>query len=932
MPCPSTAPHRRYVAPGSDSHEARGRPRRPAAGSRRRDRPGGRPVGARARRVRQQTALAESTVGPLSLLSVLEDERNAAAVYAMGQEEAVSLPVEDNAEARARVDAAISAFRAEINDPRRQHRPGLRTALDQLDQLDGLRATIDAVPDDERSLANIEVVTATFDGYSAIMDSFFDANKRVALAIDDPELRRAAELTDLSARQTDLLARLVRDLLLAAVGGDAPDGLRQPSEIASVSRLLGQLRSNEQLIRTKATGEFEPLADALFADESVQRFPELVDSAIATGEVPLDEVLTHSAGEDPETFGYTVFRRADRRPDGHRRRPRGRRRRPPADIRHPGRRRRGGGRRGDVVGVAVDHQAVAVPDPPGQGDGRTPPPRRRPRHPRNPPRRRRRHAHHRTRPRPHPRRSRRRRRRPQHRPGHRPRPRRRTSRPPPQHRRQLRQPRPPQPEPPRPPTRLHHRTRNQRSRPRHPRQPLPPRPPRHPHAPQRREPPRPRRHRTTPQMGRPRPPHRRHPRRPRRSRGLPTRHRPRRRTRHHPRLRRRRPRPPPRRTHRKRPRLLTPRPNRRHPRPQPPTPPPPRHPGYTLAIIDSGLGMPPTDVNAANRRLAGAESFTIAPSKYLGHYVAGNLAARHNIHVHLDNSPGNGITATIDIPPTLLTTDEQFPEPFTPSHGTAALPPITGTGLSPVLAPPEPEPPPCGRPPWRSGTLRPGARPARPAAGPAIPPPPVRASAAPRAGWSSESPGSGQHDRRRRRAVGRPARRSEPPHRQPAAGPRATAPSAGPHRPLGAAGAGVPDRAPLALGRRRPTCPAARPPRPLLAPRPGVVPPDPGPPAPPPWASRVAAAPRPPSRRCGQAAPAGPRPGRRRRVPARPSQGGITSGGLTRRVRAPGSTTEPLLLRRPGGPRAGGPPGRQRRRRPNGRRSSAARPTTSTAS
>ncbi|HEY2999068.1 MAG TPA: nitrate- and nitrite sensing domain-containing protein, partial [Acidimicrobiales bacterium] len=85
-------------------------------------------------------------------------------------------------------------------------------------------------------------------------------------------------------------------------------------------------------------------------------------------------------------------------------------------------------------------------------------------------------------------------------------------------------------------------------------------------------------------------------------------------------------------------------------------------PGYTLAIIDSGLGMPATDVTAANRRLAGAESFTIAPSKYLGHYVAGNLAARHHITVHLDNSPGNGITATIDIPPTLLTSDEAPPQ------------------------------------------------------------------------------------------------------------------------------------------------------------------------------------------------------------------------------------------------------------------------------
>jgi hypothetical protein len=64
--------------------------------------------------------------------------------------------------------------------------------------------------------------------------------------------------------------------------------------------------------------------------------------------------------------------------------------------------------------------------------------------------------------------------------------------------------------------------------------------------------------------------------------------------------------------------------------------------------------MLPEELERANRRLAGAESFTIAPSKYLGHYVAGNLAARHNIHVGLHNSPGHGITATVTLPPNLL--------------------------------------------------------------------------------------------------------------------------------------------------------------------------------------------------------------------------------------------------------------------------------------
>ena len=75
--------------------------------------------------------------------------------------------------------------------------------------------------------------------------------------------------------------------------------------------------------------------------------------------------------------------------------------------------------------------------------------------------------------------------------------------------------------------------------------------------------------------------------------------------------------------------------------------------GYTLAVIDSGLGMTPAEIARANRRLAGAESFTVAPSKYLGHYVAGHLAVRHDIHVRLQPSVGAGITATIHLPSAL---------------------------------------------------------------------------------------------------------------------------------------------------------------------------------------------------------------------------------------------------------------------------------------
>jgi hypothetical protein len=135
-----------------------------------------------------------------------------------------------------------------------------------------------------------------------------------------------------------------------------------------------------------------------------------------------------------------------------------------------------------------------------------------------------------------------------------------------------------------------------------------------------------------------------------------------------------------------------------------------RHGGYTLAVIDSGLGMTAADMEAANRRLASEESFTIAPSKYLGHYVAGNLALRHGIRVRLDNSPGNGITATVHIPPALLTTDAVTSAPVTPPQGMRPSGVALAARDTALPAPPAPEPP----APWPPDPLPPPAPPWEP--------------------------------------------------------------------------------------------------------------------------------------------------------------------------------------------------------------------------
>lgn len=41
-----------------------------------------------------------------------------------------------------------------------------------------------------------------------------------------------------------------------------------------MAQRLGQLRNNEQLITTKATGDYQPLAEALLSAEEVVKFPE----------------------------------------------------------------------------------------------------------------------------------------------------------------------------------------------------------------------------------------------------------------------------------------------------------------------------------------------------------------------------------------------------------------------------------------------------------------------------------------------------------------------------------------------------------------------------------------------------------------------------------------------------------------------------------
>jgi signal transduction histidine kinase len=89
--------------------------------------------------------------------------------------------------------------------------------------------------------------------------------------------------------------------------------------------------------------------------------------------------------------------------------------------------------------------------------------------------------------------------------------------------------------------------------------------------------------------------------------------------------------------------------------------------GYHLAIIDRGIGMKVDALAAANKTLAGGDEFLTTPTKMLGQRVIARLSERLDIRVRLSlNEPGEGITANVLIPGTLVEETNDSADGFAP--------------------------------------------------------------------------------------------------------------------------------------------------------------------------------------------------------------------------------------------------------------------------
>jgi signal transduction histidine kinase len=250
---------------------------------------------------RSQAALAEASIGPGSLVAHLQDERNRAAINLIGLGDAAELAQPDNPTARAATDPAATEFRADTDRRGGVVRAAFEPAWAAFENLDALRADIDAY-DGPMDTTNDEFANDVFQRYTDMIVAFFDGTSQVALTVDDASLRNGAEIVDATTRQSEMRARLVRSVVLASLTGR----IDEPEVRQEVAALFDRSQQYDEAIRTNSSGPYAGVADATFAEDGVKSFNQQLSGYLAGDPVNITTLLG-AVATDP-TIGYAGLR------------------------------------------------------------------------------------------------------------------------------------------------------------------------------------------------------------------------------------------------------------------------------------------------------------------------------------------------------------------------------------------------------------------------------------------------------------------------------------------------------------------------------------------------------------------------------------------------------------------------------------------------
>jgi signal transduction histidine kinase len=267
-------------------------------------------VSTEARRVRDQTGLATATIGPNGLITALQNERNWASAQLVGVDQTLALEVSGYDETRAATDAAVAQFEAGLDHRGEAAQSAYTAALENLSELDQLRSDIDGyVATTTPSLDNIGLTTELFDQYTALIAQFFGGMSRISIAMDDPELREGARLMEAVSRQLETIPQMTNALVLPASVPTAEDdvaGLNRPAEIIEVAQLHNAFRRQADLLRS-ATGAYAEIAAEHFPEDFTRSLDEQTAQGLSTGQVDVPTLLASLDTPDSD-LAYLNYR------------------------------------------------------------------------------------------------------------------------------------------------------------------------------------------------------------------------------------------------------------------------------------------------------------------------------------------------------------------------------------------------------------------------------------------------------------------------------------------------------------------------------------------------------------------------------------------------------------------------------------------------
>ncbi|QXC61648.1 nitrate- and nitrite sensing domain-containing protein [Aquihabitans sp. G128] len=239
-------------------------------------------------RVRQDTDLAGAALGPGGLIRSLQDERNDSAISAVGLRASAGLVTKDLADSRRVVDDAVAEFRSSLAQSGAQAEAVYRPALDAFDKtVKAARAEYDDAPG-KASLARLPLSNRMWEAYSVPIDALISANTRLTLLIDDPDLRSAAEALDAVSRQFEDLGTMVRTGIISSLGGSKIEGTTKNDVIRAIS----QFESDKVRVTLLAAGPYRAQAAGLADNSAYQDAIDLLQAYIETDKLDTTGIIS----------------------------------------------------------------------------------------------------------------------------------------------------------------------------------------------------------------------------------------------------------------------------------------------------------------------------------------------------------------------------------------------------------------------------------------------------------------------------------------------------------------------------------------------------------------------------------------------------------------------------------------------------------------